>query len=138
MKNNNHKWVDSWASISFHGCEDGVEFFPLDSELLEVVNGFVLAFCRYFLYLEPEVLKELVHVNIPFQNEYAPPVTPWMFAGKESKNLQVNKSQVVHFSVYFADVDSKNSQFVPVHTVKHKSQVDLDFELSLEDNSGWR
>lgn len=65
-------------SISLHGGDNGIEFFPFHGELLEVVYSFVLALSGYFLNLEPKVLEELMDVDIPFQNKDAPPIASRM------------------------------------------------------------
>lgn len=72
-----------------------------------------------------------MNINISLQNEDTPSIAPRMFTHEKFEDLDVNEAQIVHFSVYFAYIYSKNSYFVSVNTVQHKPNINLDFEFGL-------
>lgn len=103
--------------LSFHGSDDCVELFSFDSELLEVVDIFVFAFSGNFLNPKSEILKKFMHVYILLQNENAPSVASCVLTHQVFEHFYVNKPQIIHFTINPAQIHSKNSNFVSVHTV---------------------
>ncbi len=85
--------------------------------------------------MEPKVFEEFMHVYILFKDEDAPTISASMLLHQELKCLKIDIADVVHSSVYLAYVYSENSEFVSIHRILKKSQIDLHFEFCMQHNA---
>jgi hypothetical protein len=71
--------------------------------------------------VKSQILEKFMNVHVSLKDKDAPPVGPGMALDQGFQGLKVNKANVVHSSIYFTDVDSKDGQFVAIQGVLEKA-----------------
>jgi len=119
---------------SFHRCEHRVEFLPFHRKLLEVVDYLVLALSGYLLNLKAQVLKKLMHIEVPLHDKDTPPVTASMPGHKLPKQFEINPCKIVHLPINPTNIHPKESNLITIDAIEQEANLNLNLKLGTEYN----